>query len=154
MKLIWSNPKNTEALDLKAIHELETINFQFIRSVRDVIEPFVKKLEQIHKNKVALNGDEKNNLKRSIQVLKIYVIKEAKLSRGLYKKTEAEIIDDINHELAIVKKIAGDAESGRLDYLLEDCEKLEANLLEMQNDLSKQEKADQESVNIIDRKVA
>jgi hypothetical protein len=123
--------------DKKELESLGQLNVTFINSLRNIIEPFVKKLEAIHRNKVELNESELTNLKQSINLIKIYSSKEASTSKFLVNRFEKDIIDDINHELAIVMKIANDAQKGKLESLYADCEELQSKLIKLEQDIEK-----------------
>jgi hypothetical protein len=119
----------------KEIDSLQTINVTFINSLSTIIVPFVKKLEIIHRNKVDLNDGELEKLKQAINVIKIYSSKEASFSKYLSTRTEQDIINDINYELAIVMRIAVDAEKGKLEQLYSDCGELKLRLLKLETDI-------------------
>jgi hypothetical protein len=119
--------------DKKELENLGRLNGQFIKSLMEVIEPFVKKLEALRENNVELNESELKNLNHTIDVIKIYSSKEASLSKYLSNKTEKEILNEINYELVLVKAIASDAEKGKLDQLYRDCEHLQTELLKIED---------------------
>lgn len=123
----------------KQLEELETVNFNFIKSLQEVISPFIKKLEMIHKNKVELNEEDLSKLKNSIDVIKIYASKEASVTKFLSGR-ESEIIYDINCSLAIISGISKDAQGENFDSLYEDCEELRSKLLKLENDIAKAKK--------------
>jgi hypothetical protein len=142
MKLIWNKNTNLKNDDKERIFALEQFNFKFIQSLSTVIEPFLDKLKKIHGSKVELNNDEKANLKRLIDLLKMYSTKESSLVTALSIKDSIynKILGDLNRELAIVEKIAKDAENEKIQDLYSSCEALKKDLLILQNDFANKEK--------------
>ncbi|MFA6072566.1 MAG: hypothetical protein WC758_00435 [Candidatus Woesearchaeota archaeon] len=154
MGFIWNKKKTNEKMtndaksaniksnsqDIDKIKKLEKLNLQFINSLTNVVEPFIKKLETIHRNKIELNADEKINLNKLIDLLKTYSSAESTLSNAIKAMARETIINDINHELAIVMMIASNAEKGKVEELYSYCEALKASLLNLENEFVLEEK--------------
>jgi hypothetical protein len=126
--------------DKKYLENLAQINAKFIQSLRTLIEPFVQKLETIHKNNIEFTDEEKSKLQQSINVIKLYSSKEASIVKFFRNRNEKDILDDINHEIAIVMRISEDAKNGKIEQLYRDCEELQMDLLKLEEDILSKKK--------------
>jgi hypothetical protein len=124
--------------DKKELEKLEQINLKFIKSLQEVIAPFVKRLETIHLNNIDLNADEKQKLINIRLLVKHYSEKEADSSNHLKGQNETYILRDIHCTLEAAMQLATDAEKGKLTLLYSDCEKLRADLLKIEEDILNQ----------------
>lgn len=130
------NNKNEE---LKYIGQL---NAQFVKALRETVEPFVKNFIKIHSAKTE-NEKDLELLKNCIHLIDVYSLNEAKIVshfKFVKDKDEKELLNEINHELAIVKEISNDAKKGYLKELYDDCLKLENELIKLEDMISYKEK--------------
>jgi len=118
--------------------ELENFNLKFINSLNKVVKPLVKNLRAIHNNKVLLNSNDRVELKKAIDLLKMYSTAEASMVNALNTDSR-KIILDIQGELAIVKKITESIEHDKIDEIYVQCEALNAELIKLENEFVSEE---------------
>jgi hypothetical protein len=120
---------------------LEKLNADFIKSLEGAIIPFFNNLRKIHLNNIELNQNEKNRIMDCIKVTRYFSEKEATVESSIYEylKTDKEkaIVEEINREIAKVKKIASDAQIGKYDALYSECESLLQELMILEANLEK-----------------
>lgn len=118
---------------------LEQLNKEFIKSLENVIVPFFNNLHKIHLNNIDLNESEKRRIMDSITLTMYFSKKEAAIENDLYEyiRTGGEkvILDCINREVAIVQRIANDADKGKYDVLYSECRVLLEDLISLENSL-------------------
>jgi hypothetical protein len=120
---------------------LEKLNADFIKSLKGAIIPFFNNLRKIHLSNIDLNQSEKNRIMDCIKVTRYFSEKEASVENSIYEylKTDKEkaIVEEINREIAKVKKIASDAQAGKYDALYSECENLLQELMILEANLEK-----------------
>ena len=125
----------------KKMELLAHLNSEFIKSLENVIVPFFNNLHKIHLNNIDLNESEKKRIMDSITLTMYFSKKEAAIENDIYEYIknggEKVILDCINREVAIVQKIATDAEKGKYDVLYAECQALLEDLISLEKGLDR-----------------